>query len=268
MATMWKNAVISGGGSGLGLRMAEECLQAGGRVALLDLTFGEVALAKLNKAAGGNLDARVWQYVVDIRNGSDVAQAITQAAAALGSIDLALNSAGVQWVGEFEQITEEQFRRVMEINVMGTRNFAAAALPHMKSGSQLALIASLAGIVGTYGYTPYNASKFAVVGLAGALRLEYAPKGISVCVVCPPEVETPMVDEERKMAPRATMALKEFAGTLQLEPAVREIIDQLLARNYMVIPGARARLTRRVASYFPGLLRSISDRIVRKALAK
>ena len=267
MATMWKNAVISGGGSGLGLRLAEECLQAGGRVALLDLTFGEAAVAKLTKAAGGKLEGRVWQYTVDMRNGNDVAQAIAQAAAALGKIDLALNSAGVQYVAEFEKITEEQFRRVMDINVMGSRNFAAGALPHMKSGSHLVLIASLAGFTCAYGYTPYNASKFAVVGLAGALRLECVPRGTTVSCVCPPEVETPMVDEERKMSPKATAKLKEFAGTLELEPAVREIIDQLLDRKYIVIPGFRARFAYRLARFIPGILNKISDGIVRKALA-
>ena len=268
MATMWKNAVISGGGSGLGLRMAEECLQAGGRVALLDLSFGDAAMAKLTKAAGGELEGRVWCYQVDVRKGDDVAKAAAEAGKALGKIDLALNSAGVQYVAEFEKIDEETFRRVIEINVMGSRNFAAGVLPHMTAGSQLALIASLAGFVGTFGYTPYNASKFAVVGLAGALRLECVPKGITVSCVCPPEVETPMVDEERRMSPKATAKMKEFAGTLEVEPAIREIIEQLLARRYIVIPGARARLTHRLSRFFPGLLRNIGDGIVRKALAK
>ncbi|MBF7729092.1 SDR family NAD(P)-dependent oxidoreductase [Pseudomonas sp. N040] len=267
MAAMWKTAVISGGGSGLGLRMAEECLSAGGKVALLDLAYGEAALARLTKAAGGNLEGRVWRYQVDMRQGEAVTRAAAEAFAALGRIDLALNSAGVQHVGEFENISEEQFRRVMEINVMGSRNFAAGVLPYLQEGAQLALIASLAGIVGTYGYSPYNASKFAVVGLAGALRLECAPKGICVSCVCPPEVETPMVEEERRMSPKATAKLKEFAGTLQVEPAVREILEQLLERRYMVIPGARARLTYRLAGWFPGLLRRVSDGIVRKALA-
>lgn len=267
MTTMWKTAVISGGGSGLGLRLAEEVLGTGGKVALLDLKYSDEALARLGRAAGGTLDGRVWRCEVDMRNGADVAKAAEQAAAALGQIDLALNSAGVQHVAEFEKISEEVFRRVIEINVMGSRNFAAGVLPHMKSGSQLALIASLAGIVSTYGYTPYNASKYAVVGLAGALRLECAPKGITVSCVCPPEVETPMVEEERRMSPKATAKMKEFAGTLQVEPAVREIIEQLRSRRYMVIPGARARLTYRIAGFFPGVLRRLSDAIVRKALA-
>ena len=138
----------------------------------------------------------------------------------------------------------------------------------MKAGSQLALIASLAGFTCAYGYTPYNASKYAVVGLAGALRLECVPKGITVSCVCPPEVETPMVEAERRMSPKATAKLKEFAGTLQVEPAVREIIAQLLDRRYIVIPGVRARFAYRLARFVPGLLNKISDGIVRKALAE
>jgi len=72
----------------------------------------------------------------------------------------------------------------------------------------------------------------------------------------------------KRMSPKATAKMKEFAGTLQVEPAIREIIEQLLARKYLVIPGFRARLTRRLAGYFPGLLSAISDGIVRKALAE
>jgi len=85
-------------------------------------------------------------------------------------------------------------------------------------------------------------------------------------VICPPEVETPMVEAERREAPAVTMKLKEFAGTLELEPAVREIFAGLRAREFMIIPGARARLTRRLAGAFPGLLRRISDGIVDKTL--
>ena len=266
MASKWETALISGGGSGIGLRLAEEILGTGARVALIDLAFRQEALAQLAKAAGGKLDGRCWTFEADVRNAGQLANVARQAVAALGRVDIAINCAGVQYVGKFEDISEEQFRRVVEVNLFGSRNFAAAALPHLRRGSQLALVASLAGIVSNYGYAAYNASKFGVVGFAGALRLECQPKGIAVTVICPPEVETPMVDAERREAPVVTMKLKEFAGTLELEPAVREILAGLRAREFMVIPGSRARLTRRLAGIFPGLLRNISDGIVRKTL--
>jgi len=266
MEKTWETALISGGGSGIGLRLAEEFLGMGARVALVDLRFNAEAQARLAKAAGGSLEGRCWTFEADVRNAGQLETVAREAVAALSGLDIAINSAGVQYVAEFEKMTEEQFRRVVEINLFGSRNFAAAALPHLRLGSQLALVASLAGIVSNYGYAAYNASKFGVVGFAGALRLECRPKGIAVTVICPPEVETPMVDAERREAPVVTMKLKEFAGTLELEPAVREILAGLRAREFMVIPGSRARLTRRLAGIFPGLLRNISDGIVRKTL--
>lgn len=266
MAWQWKTALITGGGSGIGLRLAEEFLGAGMQVALLDLKFSEDALARLAKVAGGALDGRCWTYEADVRQSGQMASAVRQATAQLGRLDLAINSAGVGYVGEFEKIAEEKFRWVIDINLMGSRNFAAAVLPHLQRGSQLVLVASLAGIAANYGYTAYNASKFGVVGLAGALRLECKPKGIDVSVVCPPEIETPMVEEERRHAPAATTKLKQFAGTLQVESAVRQILAGMRARRFMVIPGARARLTRRLAGIVPGLLQRISDGIVRKSL--
>ena len=75
------------------------------------------------------------------------------------------------------------------------------------------------------------------------------------------------VDGERKMSQEATAKLKAFSVSLELEPAVREIIEQLLDRKYIVIPGARARLTYRLARFIPAVLNKISDGIVRKALA-
>ena len=84
--------------------------------------------------------------------------------------------------------------------------------------------------------------------------------------ICPPEIDTPMVKLERLQAPPVTMKLKEFAGTLAVAPAVREILAGLRTRRFMVIPGARARLTWRLAGMLPGLLQRITDSIVRKTL--
>jgi NAD(P)-dependent dehydrogenase (short-subunit alcohol dehydrogenase family) len=266
MTGEWNHALISGGGSGIGLRLAEELLGAGARVALIDLKFGDAAIARLSRAAGGRFEGRVWLFEADVRNAALIAEIGQKAAAALGCIDIAINSAGVQNVAEFGRMTEEQYRRVVEINLFGSRNFAAAAWPHLQRGSQLVLVASLAGIVSNFGYAAYNSSKFGVVGLAGALRIEGKPRGVDVSVVCPPEIDTPMVDAEKLEAPPVTMKLKEFAGTLALEPAVREILGRLRKREFMVIPGARARMTRRLAGILPGLLQTITDGIVRKVL--
>ena len=123
MAKVWATALISGGGSGIGLRLAEEVLGLGARVALVDLKFTAEARARLAKAAGGSLEGRCRTFEADVRNAGQLATVAREAVAVLGGLDIAINSAGVQYVAEFEKMTEEQFRRVVEINLFGSRNF-------------------------------------------------------------------------------------------------------------------------------------------------
>lgn len=260
----WPTAVISGGGSGIGLRLATMLSKGGTAVAVLDRSIGDELQRWLD--AGGATPAAVHE--VDVSDGAAVAAAIADVAAAIGPPALAINSAGVQASAAFDVLSEERFRSVIEVNLIGSRNFAAAVLPRMTPGAQLALIASLAGLVPNYGYAAYSASKFGVVGLAGCLRLEYKPKGVDVCVVCPPEVETPMVTEERRSGDAVGLELKKFSGTLELEDACTEILAGLAARRWMVVPGRRARLTRRLAQLAPAVMRRTSDRMVRRALAE
>ena len=83
----------------------------------------------------------------------------------------------------------------------------------------------MAGTVGIYGYSAYGSSKFAVLGMAQCIRAEYAPKGITVSVICPPEIDTPMVTQELKTMHPATRILKDFAGRLTLSEALTQIIN-------------------------------------------
>lgn len=261
----WKSAYITGGGSGIGLRLAEKVLERGASVAVFDLalrTEVRERLAKLADRAGTDCSF----HEVDLRDREGLVRAVNEAIAAVGSPDLSINSAGAQICKRFEAITGDEFELVVGVNLVGSRNFAAAVLPHMGRGGRLALIASLAGIVANYGYAAYNASKFGVVGLAGALRLEYKPRGIGVSVICPPEVETPMVTAERATGDPISLKLKEFSGTLSLEQACTEILRGIDAGKWMIVPGRRARLTRHLSRLLPGLMNAVSDRMVVKAM--
>ncbi len=259
----WPTALISGGGSGIGLRIAKVLRGQGSAVAVLDRSIG---VEVRDWAAGGG--APVSTHEVDVTDGDALIASVAEAVAAIGAPALALNSAGVQASAAFDELSEERFRSVIDVNLVGSRNFAAAVLPQLRPGAKLALIASLAGLVPNYGYAAYSASKFGVVGLAGCLRLECKPRGIDVCVVCPPEVETPMVDEERATGDAIGLELKKFSGTLQLDDACEQILAGLGGSSWMIVPGRKGRLTRRLAQYAPGLMRWTSDRMVRKALAE
>lgn len=255
--------LLTGAGSGLGLRLAELYAQRGHALIVLDLRFDEAALQRLSVASGGRLHVEE----VDVRDGSAVDAAVLRAVQAWGQPSVAVSCAGVLDAGRFEDLSEEAFRRVVDVNLIGSRNVAAAVLPRMAPRGHLVLIASMAGLVASYGYGAYAASKYGVVGLGHVLRIEQRPRGIDVSVVCPPEIETPMVHEERRTMLPATRALKSMAGTLQLEPAVQEILRGLDRRRAMVVPGATARRTLLLTRFLPRrVIDAVTDLIVRRAL--
>ncbi|MGX6446914.1 SDR family NAD(P)-dependent oxidoreductase [Patulibacter sp. S7RM1-6] len=259
--------VVTGAGSGLGLRLGELLAARGRRVVALDLRLTDEARERLRRASAP--DAGPVFAEVDVRDGDAVRRAFRTAVAETGAPALVVNCAGVQDALEFSRQSEEAFRRVVDVNLLGSRNVAAAAIDVLPAGGQLVLVASLAGLVPNFAYAAYCASKYAVVGLAEVLRLELEPRGVRVSLVCPPEVETPMVATERETMRAPTRALKAMAGTLPLEPAVREILAGIDARASLIVPGRRARFTRHVARLLPAsLLRGVTDRVVRRELAE
>lgn len=246
---------VTGAASGIGAWLAGHYADRGAALAVFDAA----PLARDGAAT----------FAVDVRDEAAVGAAVEAAVGAVGAPDLVVNCAGVQIAKPFGELTGAEFRRVVDVNLVGSRNVAAAVLPHLAAGSRLVLIASMAGLVPSYGYAAYNASKYGVVGLAGALRLELAPRRIGVSVVCPPEVETPMVDEERRTMHPATRALKEIAGTLQLDPACREIVAGIDRGRFLIVPGRRARAVRHLTRHLPeAAARALSDRTVARALRR
>ena len=257
-----ETAFITGAGSGIGLALAQTLARRGARVAAFDLRFSDDARAQLRTVCPETLFLEV-----DVRDATGVAAAVDRAVGEIGRPDVAINSAGVQLALPFPEISSEGYDFVVDVNLKGSRNFAAAVLPHMQDGGHLALVASLAGIVSNYGYAAYSSSKFGVVGLATALRIECETRGIVVSVICPPEVPTPMVDEERRTAPAVTLLTKQFAGTVTLPDLCSQVMRGLERDRFMIIPGSwRARFTAFLARTFPRLLARVTDSMVAKAL--
>ncbi len=261
-------AIVTGAGSGIGKRLCELLLERGQDVIALDLRFSASAECELDAAADTGA-ARVLRDVVDVRSGEDVQRAVDAGVQELGALRLAVNCAGVALAKAFDATNEEEYRRVVDINLYGSRNFAAATLPHLAGGGQLVLVASIAGFVGSYGYSAYCASKFGVLGLAEVLRLEQKPKGVTVSVVAPPEIVTPMVEEERRSGSAVTGKMKQFAGSLELEPAVREILAGIDAGKFLIVPGYKARQTILLQRFAPRrLTQRVSDRLLARAIGK
>jgi NAD(P)-dependent dehydrogenase (short-subunit alcohol dehydrogenase family) len=262
-----KSAYISGGGSGIGLNIVKALIAEGTDIAIFDLKVDEAVLSELKQLCISK-DQKIQSYLVDITDHLAVEAAMAKAATDIGTPDFGFNSAGILRTALFSEISYETFDLVVKINLMGSRNFAAGILPHMKSGGHLVLVASLAGIVGSYTQAAYAASKFGVVGLAEVLRTELKTQNIDVSVVCPGEIDTPLLQHERLHGSPITKALNEIAGVMSVEDAIAGILKGIRKREYMITPGFHGKLIRFLARKTTGLFHRIVDKTLAKAIAE
>jgi SDR family mycofactocin-dependent oxidoreductase len=136
---------------------------------------------------------RVISAVVDVREAAALASAVADAAAQLGGLDAAVANAGVLTAATWDKTTPEHWRVVVDVNLIGTWNTCAAALPHLvERGGSIVNISSSAGIKGTPLHTPYTAAKHGIVGLSRALANELATHNVRVNTVHPTGVPTGM----------------------------------------------------------------------------
>ena len=247
-----KTAWVTGGSSGIGLELTKYLLKDNYQVCIF-------------------AHAGIEQAVIDLQKRSPAVCGF-EAVTAFGTPDLLINSAGIAIAKSFEDMTSEEYLRQININLVGSRNVAHAALPHLKQAVQqgkspkLVLVASAAGLVGCYGYTGYCSSKFGVVGLAEVLRMELRCQKIKVAVVCPPEIETPMVFDERKNGSPVTAALKQLGGSLPLEKACQEIYSGIFSSQFMIIPSTQARILAKLSRVLPDLYRNQIDKKLDKII--
>ncbi|MGI9245492.1 MAG: SDR family NAD(P)-dependent oxidoreductase [Steroidobacteraceae bacterium] len=192
-------AIVTGGASGLGLATAQMIIAGGGRVALFDVNeqAGAEALQSLGTAAS-------FQKV-DVTSERSVIDAVHAAAAAMGGLNAAINCAGVgnprKLVGKDGAMPADFFRRVVEINLVGTLLVCAHAAASMQRNAAaangergvLVMTASVAAFDGQIGQVAYAASKGGVVGMTLPMARELAGSGIRVMTIAPGLFETPML---------------------------------------------------------------------------
>lgn len=260
------HALITGGSSGIGLALAKRLAASGSDVTIIARGTEALSAARTAiEAQRRNSTQRVLALTADVADEAAVDAAVKAAVESLGPPDLLVTSAGVVFVGRFEEMPVSDFRRSMDINYLGTLYTVRAALPAMrkKPGSHIALISSGAAFLGLYGYTSYAPSKFAVRGLGEALRCELAPEGIGVSVVYPPDTDTPMLKDEIPHRPPALAAIAASSRVLSVEEVANAILVGIARKRASIAPGLEMRALARLHSLIgPLLYRFWLDRVV------
>ncbi len=178
-------AVVTGGASGIGAACVAQFTGGGAKVGILDLNPGTA------DAAGGS----VLSVAADVADPASLEAAMAQVAAQFGGIDILVNSAGISAVGDVSANSDEQWARVLDVNVVGVARACRAALPYLRR-SQHAAIVNLSSIAATAGLVQralYSASKGAIHALTLAMAADLVKEGIRVNCVAPGTVDTPWV---------------------------------------------------------------------------
>jgi NAD(P)-dependent dehydrogenase (short-subunit alcohol dehydrogenase family) len=188
-----KNAVVTGGGRGIGAAIAQALVEAGAGVVVSARSSDEIEeTAAALRDAGGS----AWAVEADVSDPAQVTAMFERATEQAGQIDILVNNAGFASSSRLTSIRLEEWERLFAVNVTGTFLCTQAFLPSMaeRGWGRVVNVASIAGRMGAPYISAYVASKHAVVGFTRAVAMEYAATGVTVNAVGPGYVDTALVD--------------------------------------------------------------------------
>jgi NAD(P)-dependent dehydrogenase (short-subunit alcohol dehydrogenase family) len=263
-----KVVLITGGSRGLGLVLARKFAGEGAKIAVCARNGEELARAKEDLQSRG---AEVFETVCDVRNQSEVNRMIDAVCNHYGQIDVLINNAGVIQVGPLEVQMQKDFEDAMAVHFWGAYYTMSAAIPKMRErgAGKIANISSIGGKISVPHLAPYCASKFALVGLSGAMRVELAKDNISVTTVCPGLMRT----GSHVNAVFKGQNEKEFAwfsignalpvSSISAESAAKQIVEACRRGDAELIISIQAELAAKMNALFPELTAEISGLVNR-----
>jgi NAD(P)-dependent dehydrogenase (short-subunit alcohol dehydrogenase family) len=220
-----KTAFVTGGASGIGFALGRAFLQRDLNVILADIDSDALAVAVKTLR---DLGPRVRGVTCDVADPESVERAAKASYEAFGNVHVICNNAGVSAGGGISDISLDNWRWVLDVNVMGVLHGIRTFLPHIQThgeGGHIVNTASMAGMLSIPWFAPYVASKFAVVAMSEGLAMQLKPLGIGVSVLCPEYVRTRIMESERhrpeRYGPRQTLDPASPAAALAAQVAAR-----------------------------------------------
>lgn len=261
--------VITGAASGMGAASARRLADLGARVALVDRNAeGLTAVAETLSGTGHTT------HVVDLTDDAAVGSLATELAAEHPRLNALITCAGSSMLGSIDQLTMEEMRWLMDVNLWGTVGITQALLPALRRqhAAHVTHLASVYGLAAPAGRIPYAMSKYAVRGFSEALRHELERTTVTVGAVYPAGVKTGIILHGRYaaaldpgIAQRAATAQAEMYHT-EPDEAARRIVGATIARRARTMIGREARLVDTLVRVTPTRYWSVMRRPLREAV--
>lgn len=263
-----KSVLITGAASGIGLALSQALARRGAKIWLSDINGAAVREAA--SRIGG--DARAAK--LDVADADAFKALVAEVVAEHGRLDVLFNNAGIGVVGAAEEFDVSHFDKAIDVNVRGVTNgFVAAYAGMFRRGEGIIVnTASVGGLIGVPGMAPYCLSKHAVVGFTKSVRVEAAAYGVRVCVLCPGNIETPMIDSDplegtpEVWRPDMRQYLTEIGGApYPVEKFTEYALRQIEKDTAIIVAPLSARVLVFLGKFFPGVIDVLTRRAYRKA---
>ena len=234
-----KNVFVTGSTRGIGLAIAHKFASLGANVVL----NGRSAISEELLAQFADYGVKVVAISGDVSDNADAKRMVDEAVAALGSVDILINNAGITKDGMALRMSEEDFDAVLKINLTGTFNMTQAVLKPMTKAREGAIInlSSVVGLIGNAGQANYAASKAGVIGFSKSIAREVAARNVSVNVIAPGFIESDMtavLSDKIKDAMMGQIPMKRFGQAEEVaEVAVFLAKQEYLTGQVLAIDG-------------------------------
>jgi NAD(P)-dependent dehydrogenase (short-subunit alcohol dehydrogenase family) len=241
-----KVIVVTGAASGMGRAAATRWARQGHRIAAVDLSAE--ALKELEANVPG-----ITAFECDVTDEEAVRRVAGEIRSQLGEIDRLVNAAGICISGRIGDLAPGAFRKTMEVNYFGTVHWVDAVIKEMRAAhrGEIVLFSSMGGFFPGPGVDAYIASKFAVLGYAELLHHAAKRDGVRVICICPPPVDTPLLQNFLSGATMKPWAAK-FMRPMTADQIVDSIEKALPGKRFLLLPDATAKgsyIARRLAPY-------------------
>ncbi|MEN8177941.1 MAG: SDR family oxidoreductase [Pseudomonadota bacterium] len=255
-------AVITGGASGIGSSL---CRTLGANQATVIVTDIDIEGAEKTARAIIESGGQAKAVLLDVTQAADVQAVLNEVAAEFGRIDYLFNNAGIGIAGEMHDIDIAQWRRIMDINLLGVIYGASIAYSFMlqQGSGHIINVSSLAGLIGYPTATPYATTKSAIVGMSLSLREEAADSGVKISVACPGFVQTDFFDSATLLHAKKEDILQQIPfSMMSADQAAQAILRGVENNRGIIIFPFYARLLWWLYRIHPLLIRPVARKIV------